>query len=208
MSAGVKTMSQSRPITEDGYKWYEQYDIEPQGFSSEVDMGFFDDDSPHKPPVLDVEVKMATDVIITDDEKLVDEVSQYWFSEGDNRHEYVAKIAFNDASIWYLPLASWDKDYERTRCRLVDRYIPDVIQWKAILDDRSPSDALTKFKQRYEEEDDDWVDDIEDAEMTEEQRQWFNRYANWVDHIDRTVESGDDDVSIETENETSWEEDW
>lgn len=208
MSAGVKTVEEPETMTEDDYKWHEEYDIEPQGFSSEVDMDFFGDDSPHKPPVFDVDVKMAADIEITDDGELVDEVRQYWFPEGHQRYEYVAKIVFNDASVWYMPLASWEKDYERFRCSLVEDYIPDVIQWQAIVDGRDPSKALSRFRERYQTEDDDWVDDIEDAEMTEEQRQWFNRYANWVDHIDRTVESGDNEVNISTEDDTSWEEDW
>lgn len=201
-------MTESKSTTEDEYNWYDEWDIEPQGFSSDVNMDFFDEQSPHKPPVFDVEVKMAADIKITDDGELVDEVVGYWFPEGNDRYEYVAKVVFNDASVWCLPLASWEKDYERTRCRLVEDYIPDVIQWKAIVDGRDPSQALSSFREEYESDDSSWVDDIEEAEMTEEQREWFNRHADWVNHIDRTVESSDNDVNISIEDDTGWEEDW
>lgn len=204
MSAGAKKKSRNMSELDDLNNWYDSYDIEPKGFSSSVDSDYFDDDSPHKPPAIDVDVKMAADVHISDDPKLVKEVTEYWFGEHDDRYIEVAKVVFNDGSVWCLPLADWDKDYTNTRIHIVDEYIPDVVQWKAITEGRDPSEALENFRDQTSEDDEQWVEDVGNTDMTEEQRRWFNNTLDHVNHIDRKVETKDVDVKVTEDIDTSW----
>jgi hypothetical protein len=208
MSTGAKLMSKPEPITEDTYKWHDEWNLNPQGFSTNVDDRFFGNDSPNKPPVFDVDVKLAADVVISDDIELASEVAQYWFPEDSERFTQVAIIVFNDASVWHIPLAPSNKDYERTRQTIVDRYIPDVVQWKAILNGNDPAEALEQLKGEIESTEEKWVKELDQTDMSEEQRQWFNDNARWLDHIGRTVESSQDDVDLNVNGEEQWTDDW
>jgi hypothetical protein len=189
--------------------WTDKWDIEPYGYTTNIDDRFFDEDSPHKPPIIDVDVKLAADIQIREDKQLVKSVAEYWFPHDTERFIEVAEIVFNDISVWYLPLPPWDKDYENIRINIVDDFVSDVVQWKAIVDNRSPKVALEEWRDWLDKDDDyEWAQLISDTEMLESTRKWFNENADWLPHIHKTVESDIKNVELNDSDEMSWEDSW
>jgi hypothetical protein len=205
MSLGNKKMN-SNVQNKQSSSWASKYEIEPQGYVDEVDERFFGENTPNEPPLLQVEVKLAADISISDNPRLVREVAEFWFPDEVQRYKKVAIIAFNDASVWHIPLASWEKDYENFRRIIVEEFIPDVVQWKAIVDNRSPSKALSKWNEWLESDDEGWEEDMEKTKFSKENREWFNENADWLGHILRQVDTKDRKVSLDVED--SWENDW
>jgi len=190
------------------YKWTSEYNIRPRGYSTEVDEEYFGEDTPHKPPVLDVDLKLAADIEIVDDDELVEEVAEYWFPSEKSRYNKAAAIIFNDVSVWYLPLANWDEDYEHTRVKIIDDFIEDIIQWRAIVDGRSPEKALEDWRDWKEPNVKQWVKELDDTELSEEYRNWFNNNVDWVSHISKTIESNSHEVELDLNDEDDWTEEW
>lgn len=190
------------------YDWTSEWNIDPQGFSANATEPFCSDDTPHEPPLYNVELKLAADIEIINDIELVNEVANYWFPSEVDRYTQVAAVVFNDASVWYLPLASWEKDYEGTRTHIVEKFIPDIVQWRALIDGRSPSKALDKYRDWNSIDEKKWVEDVEDTDMPEEYRQWFNDNAEWVEHISREVKSSSNNVNLGVDEDDSWTDDW
>lgn len=189
------------------HSWASKWNIEPHGYSKNLDNRFFDDDSPHESPVLDVEVKLAADVEFSDDEELVQEVAEYWFPEEADRYEEVAKVVFNDLSVWYMPLASWENDDANLRISLIDSFFPDILQWKAIVRGDDPEEAVEEWESRFTIDDEGWEEDLTDTGMTEEQRVWFNNNAPWLEHISRERDSKVADMELDL-GDDDWTDDW
>lgn len=190
------------------YDWTSKWDIEPHGFSADASEPFCSEDTPHKPPLYNVELKLAADIEIINDIGLVNEVAEHWFPSQVNRFTQAAAVVFNDASVWYLPLATWEKDYEGIRTHLVNSFIPDIVQWKAIVDGRDPSEALEQYRDWNSIDEKEWVDDVDDTDMPEDYRQWFNDNVDWVGHISREIESSSDNVDLDVDEDDSWTDDW
>lgn len=189
--------------------WTEKWDIEPHGFVNDVDERFFNEDAPHKPPLIDVELKLAADVQIRDDNELVQSVADYWFPHDSERHTEVAEIVFNDISVWYLPLAPWEKDYESTRIKIVDDFIPDIVQWKAITENENPKEALEEWKEWDKDDDEyEWVELMSETEMEGEIRKWFNEHADWLPYIAKKVKSQANDVEFDDSGDLDWRDSW
>lgn len=208
MSTGVN-MAQEGQFDHQSKSWADLHNIEPQGFSTNIGEKFFGDDSPNKTPVVDVDVKLAADIIISDNPELVKEVAEYWFPEDTDRFKSVAKVVFNDGSVWHIPLPDWNKDYEGFRVDLVERFIPDVVQWKALVRGDDPSEALSRFREELNvEHDTSWEKELDDTEYTDEQRKWFNDNLDHVDYLQRTVESTSDSDNLDIGSDSNWEDDW
>lgn len=190
------------------YSWISQYEIDSSSFSSTEGDAFHDESTPHEPPLYDVQLKLASDIEIIHDEELVDEVVNYWFPSESDRLDRVIAVFFNDASVWYLPTASWEKDYEGTRQHVVETFVPDVVQWKALVEGRDPSEALSRYRKNKEIDDPEWEDEVGNTSMSEEHRKWFNSNVDWMPHIDREVKSRHKSVDLSVENDDSWADDW
>lgn len=206
MSTGVQSMKSEGPDVE-RYNWVTDTDVVPHGYSVDVSDKYFGEDTPHEPPVVDVDLKLAADIEIISDEEFAKEVAEWWFPGETEKYIEVAAIIFNDGSIWYIPLASWDNDYEKTRMRIVDDYMSDVVQWKALVRGDNPREALEDWYDWKEPDKVEWLEDMDKTEMSEEQRKWFNENVDWLEHIDRTVESSSSDVELELEDD-DWTDDW
>jgi hypothetical protein len=202
------TDEDGNPSMSDAYSWISEYEIEPSSFSSSKGDAFHDGSTPHEPPLYDVELKLASDIEILHDEELVDEVVNYWFPSESDRLDRVIAVFFNDASVWYLPTASWEKDYEGIREHVVETFVPDVVQWKALVEGRDPSKALSRFRKGKEIDDPEWESEMSNTSMSEEHREWFNSHADWMPHIDRQVESNSESIDLDVEDEDSWADDW
>ena len=208
MSASVGEAT--KPSAEDNKheKWYNHFNVDPVGLPSSVDLSYFGDDSPHQPPIFDVDVKMAADVEIVEDQDIVRNVAEWWFGKHESRYTKVVKVIFNDISVWYYPLGEDGKDYENIITHVVDRYLPDIVQWKAVVDGDDPREALEEFRRETTEEEPDWVEDLEDTGMSDEYREWFNENLDTIDHIDREVKSRSETEDIDIEVEGDWTDDW
>jgi|APHM01.1.fsa_nt_gi hypothetical protein len=209
MSVEVSTFEETSNRSTLEKNWTEKWEIEPHGFDNEIDGRFFCEEAPHEPPLIDVEMKLASEIKIRDDIDLVESVATYWFPEMPDKYVEVAEIWFNDVSVWYLPLASWSEDCENMRIRIVDDFIPDVIQWKAIVENRSPKDALEQWRE-WDSNDNEyqWTSMMEQTEITDELRKRFNENADWLPYMAKTIESEVEIEQTEEPSKTDWEESW
>lgn len=192
----------------ESYSWLEQYDINMSACSSYDNEPFEDDSTPHKPPLIDVDLKLASDIEFLEDEELVGEVVDYWFPESKDRLDQVAAVFFNDGSVWYLPTTDWEKDYEGIRTHVVQKFIPEIIQWRAIVNGENPSEALSRHEQGLEPEEPEWEEDVADTEISEEDRMWFNENVDWLPHLDREIKSKSESIDLNVESGDSWADDW
>ena len=207
MSTEVKGMAPKQEPT-GRYNWLDEYQITPRGFSPDSSLECFGEDTPHKPPMIDVDVKLAADIHIISDEEFAKEVAQWWFPGYTERYVEVAAVIFNDASVWYLPLSTWDDDLEKTRLRLVDEFVPDVIQWKAILNGKNPRKALREWEDKQEPDVYEWEERMDETTISEENRKWFNQHLDHTTHIDREIKSQTNEQELEVEDDMDWTEDW
>jgi hypothetical protein len=144
MEADQTDSSQSRST--DSFSWLSKHDINKSACSSYDKEPFVSDDTPHEPPLYNVDFKIASDIEIIDNDRLTNKVVEYWFPEERDRLNKVVAVFFNDASAWYLPVADWDKDYEGIRTHVVQKFVPEVVQWKAIVRGDNPAEALKRYE--------------------------------------------------------------
>jgi hypothetical protein len=209
MSVETTTYTNKNTSNVKNKTWIDEWDIEPYGYTTNIDERFFSEDSPHEKPLIDVDVKLAADIEIRDDSKLVQSVAEHWFPHDTERYVEVAEITFNDVSVWYLPLAPWDKDYENTRLSIVDDFVSDIVQWNAVVNNESPKVALEEWHNWLEQhENNEWTELMSETEMDESQRKWFNENADWLPHIPKTVESKVEDIEFDGSNKMNWEDNW
>ena len=208
MVTAHKSTSVDEQCAYECYNWHKEHTLSPKGYTSDVDERFFGPDTPNKPPAIDVEIKLATNIQITDDDGLVSSVAEFWIPEEPDRYTEVAKVAFNDLSVWHIPLPPWEKDHSNFRMMLVDEFIPDIVQWKALNQGQSPSERLESWKKWLESDDYTWEDEVSDTEMSDSDRQWFNENLDNIKHLDRQVDSSCDYSNIEIDDIDSWENGW
>ena len=201
-------MKDDVPIANEDFTWHEYWDVSPQGFSKDPDSRFYGDESPNDPPAIDVDVKMATDIEIEEDSELATRAAETIGMGKPDKYTSVAVVAFNDMSTWHIPLRPWAEDNAEMRMFAVDSFIFDVIQWRAVIEGEDPQKRLDRWLKQFESDEEDWAEDVGDTELTDEQREWFNNHADWVDYIDRKVESNADEVDLDVEDDYSWEDDW
>lgn len=208
MSAVESNMQESVHEADDESLWYEDLHVKPEGFSKNPDGRFYGENSPNDPPAIDVDVKMASDIVLEDNSEKAEEAAELIGFDKPSSYDEVAVVAFNDGSTWHLPIKDWSNDHASMRLMLVDEFIRDIIQWKAVINGEDPLERLSKWESNNNQDNYDWVEDVEDTEMSEEQRKWFNNNAEWVDHLDRVVESDNDSVDMDADDDYSWENDW
>jgi hypothetical protein len=174
----------------------------------EYDSRFFGDDTPNTPPQKCVESKKAVNINIIEDGDIVERVNNFWTPNSAKEAVQVIEIVFNDGSDWKWPLRSWEEDCQRARLHFIEDYAPDVIRHKAKLNGEDPEEA---FKQSIFYESDEkiqWAKDLDDTELDEKTREWFNENADYLPELHRRVKSGDEDVELDVSNDSSWEDDW
>jgi hypothetical protein len=173
-----------------------------------TDSRYYGENSPNKPPAFKVPNRIAVEIELVSDEDLVQQVAEFWFPSEPERYVEVACIIFNDMSVWYFPLPSWDEDYAGTRHHVVKEFVPEVIKARS---DKAGMDG-DWHKHLWEVRNGlarpDWLEDVDNAELSEANREWFNENADWIRKIRKNIESQLDEVDIEVENTYSWEDDW
>lgn len=193
--------------TSEDTSWDLNWHIKEEGYWDSIGSRFFDEDSPNKPPLMEVPEKLAADLEISDDPELVEEVASYWFPGREDDYVEVVKITYNDFSVWYWPLRPWDEDYENMRDTIVKRYYPQVIKWRAIVRGDDPSKALREMDKPWEEDEPKWFSDVDKTGLSEETRKWLNKNKDWIQHIDREINSREEEIDLGVEDE-DWTDDW
>lgn len=200
--------SEEEESSENSYSWDCNWHIHPEGYWDGVDERFFGEDTPNQPPLMNVSEKLAAEMEVIDDPDFVKEVGEWWSEREADSYNAVIRVIFNDLSTWHVPVKPWDKDYARTREHTVKRYVPEVIRWEAILNGEDPDKAIAEWDEPWGEHRPEWFDDFEHWEMEEQTRKWFNENADWLPHIDRTIESTEDEVELDVDDDEDWTDDW
>lgn len=186
--------------------WDFNWHISRNGYWETVDEKFYTDELPNEPPLMAVPEKLAADMEIIEDPEIVNQVAKYWFPKCEDEYEQVMKITFNDFSVWHEPLLPWEKDYTRARQHLVERYLPEIVKWKAIIECRDVSEALRELKESWEEDEPKWFSDIDKTELSNSARLWLNENASWLPHIDKVIET--EEIDLELDEDDDWTDDW
>lgn len=178
------------------------------GWFNGTDSRYYNPDSPNKPPAFKVPKRIAVDIELTTEQHLVQQTAEFWFPSEPERYTEVARITFNDMSVWYFPLPPWSKDYAGTRHHVVKEFVPEVIKARS---DKAGMDG-DRYKHLWEVRNGlarpHWLEDVDNAELSEANRKWFNENADWIPKIRKTIESQLDEVDIEVEDSYGWEDDW
>lgn len=203
-------LDESEEVNDDStdHTWDCNWHLYPGGYWEEVDEKYYGDDSPNQPPLFNVPEKLAAEINVIDDEDIVSEVSEWWNPKRKDDFNEVIQIVFNDFSTWHMPVRPWDEDYSRTRVHIVERYLPDVVKWRAILRGDDPDEVLEQWTPPWEQQKPDWEDDIDNTGFSEDTRQWLNDYASWMPHIDKEVGSESKDVELDIDEDDDWTDDW
>lgn len=177
-------------------------------FWQHTDTRFYGEGTPNDFPIIAVSELLAARIEIIEDEDWAKEVAQFWhISETENITELV-KVTFNDLRTWHWPLRPWDKDPTKTRQHIVEKYVPQVIRWEAILEGEDPDEAVSNWENRHEDDTVDFVEIMDETEMSDEDRKWFNKNADWMPLLKRKVEKNED-VDIDVAEDDSWmDEEW
>lgn len=177
-------------------------------FWQDTDTRFYGEDTPNDFPIIAVNELLAARIEIVEDEEWAKEVAQFWnISESRNITELV-RITFNDLRTWHWPLRPWDKDPTKTRQHIVEKYVPQVIRWEAILEGEDPKEAVSEWENRHEDNSVDFAEIMDETDMSDEDRKWFNKNADWMPLLKRKVEKNDD-VDINVAEDDSWmDEEW
>lgn len=194
--------------SDDSYTFDCNWHISLDGYWDEVDPKYFGANTPNEPPLMAVPEKLAADMEIIQSDDIIQQLSNWIYNDDASIYTEVLKITFNDFSTWHIPLRPWDKDYARTRANSVKRYMPQIIEWNAIIQGNNPEQALEQFDPPWESNNPEWFDDFQHYEMDEETRKWYNENVDWLAHIDKTIKSDNENIDIDEGENDDWTKDW
>lgn len=168
---------------------------------------FFSNNLPNTPPSKEVDRKVATDMELISDEDIINSLEEFWHVEDDEDKEVAIKICFNDGSTWYwaLPKLS-SKTFSRYEY-WIERYIPEVIRWKAKQNGKDPNKAVREWEEQRSSESVNWEELLENTGISEETRRWLNRNADWMPRISKKIESRDEEVDLDVDKDEDWTDD-
>jgi len=177
-------------------------------FWHDTDTRFYGEGTPNDFPIIAVSELLAARMEIIEDKEWAHKIAQFWNIEDTENISELMKITFNDLRTWHWPLRPWDKDPTKTRQHLVEKYVPEVIRWEAIMEGEDPDEAVLEWENRYEDDSVDFIQLIEETDVSDEDRKWFNNNADWMPLLKRKVEKNDD-VDIDIAEDDSWmDEEW
>lgn len=199
--------SDSGNSDEDSYTWDCNWHIDPDGYWDDVDERFFGDGTPNQPPLMEVPEKMAAELHIIDDEDVVQSAAELMFPNHSDEYTQVLRVVYNDLSTWHVPIKDWDDDSEMIMETIVQKYVPEVIKWEAIINGENPQDKLEEWDKPWEFDEPEWWSDMDHTGISEETRKWLNNSVPGVEYVDRKIESSKQEVDLEVEDD-DWTDDW
>lgn len=188
----------------------EEYDwhISMDKYWNDVDERFYGQGTPNEPPLMNVPEKLAADMEYVDDPHLASSVADQLDFNSPERYEAVITVIFNDFSTWKWPLLKGDKELTSEVEHFIDKYIPEIIRWEAIVAGEDPDEAIKEWTGEDEGDDMSWMEDIGNTSMSDDMRKMFNEEADWLPHINRTVETNSEVEDVEIDSDGDWTDDW
>lgn len=178
------------------------------GYYDDVDERFYGDGIPNQPPMMSVPEKLAADMEYIEDSKFAKEIAESIPYADYFNQDAVIKIVFNDLSTWHWPIKSIGNGGFNDVEHFVQTYIPEIIQWDAILHGDDPTKRLADWYDEGEQEGVNWSKLMEDVDMSEDKRKWFNNNADWLDKISKKVKKIDSGDELELDEDDDWIDDW
>jgi len=177
--------------------------IKSGGYFESVDDRFYGEDTPNKPPLMPVPDKLAADMDYIQDSGYAMEVATQLDFNTPSRYNSVVRILFNDFSTWNWPILDECDGISSELDHFVNKYIPQIIQWEAIVAGEDPNDAVDEWA-KDTTLDETWMKDVGNTHLTEDQRKFFNDKVEWMEYISKDVESSE--VSVKADGD--WTDDW
>lgn len=194
--------------SEGPYNFDCEWHISLDGYWSDIDPFYFGEHTPNQPPLMAVPEKLAADIDILQDETMIRALSEWLYSDDPGVYSEVIKITFNDFSTWHIPVQPWSEDHACVRMSTVEKYVPEIIKWEAIVHGKDPERVLESTELPWDDTEPEWFDDFEHRKMNENTRQWFNDNADWLPYIDETIKSDSEEVDMELDKDDDWTDDW
>lgn len=188
----------------DDFDWHLSID----GYWDSVDDRFFGSDSPNEPPLMNVPEKLAADVSYIDDSEYATEVATQLSMNSPQRYEAVMRITFNDFSVWNWPLIEGNREYNSQIEHFIDKFMPQILKWEAIVRGDDPTKAVDKWIADDDDSDYSWVEDIDNTDISESLREYFNDEVDWMPHISRVIETSTTSDNDNSSFDDSWTDDW
>jgi len=208
VDGNTETNESQNTGSSDSYTFRCNWHISLDGYWEDVDPEYYGDYTPNSPPLMAVPEKLAADMEIIEDDKLIQQLSDWIYEDDNSIYSEVLRLTFNDFSTWHIPLRPWDKDYARIREGAVEKYVPEIVKWEAIVRGENPKEALEQCDFPWEDTKPDWFDDFEHFEFDKETRKWYNENVDWLAYIDKTIKSDNANVDIYAGDNDNWEDDW
>jgi len=186
-------------VSTEDFDWHLSLD----GYWSNIDERFFGEDTPNEPPLMAVPEKLAADMTHIEDSEYAKEIAEQLDFNTPSRYGSVVRVTFNDFSTWHWPVLERD-GYNSELEHFAEEYIPQIIQWEAIVAGDNPQRALQEWAGEQEDPDYSWVDDISETSMDDDTRRYFNDNADWLEELSRNVDS----VDVDIDTDDNWEDDW
>lgn len=182
--------------------------ISLDGYWDDVDERFYGENTPNEPPLMYVPEKLAANMDYKDDPHLATKVASQLDFNTPERYEAVVTVIFNDFSTWNWPILEGGRKLTSEVTHFIDEYMPQIVQWRAIVAGESPEEALEEWEGRTDNPDFSWMDDMMNTRLSEEDRKYLNDNADWLEHKSRVVGSTPDTSNIEIDSGDDWEDDW
>lgn len=196
----IKPKKESTNMSVDDLDWH----ISSDGYWDEHDSRFFGEDKPNDPPLMNVPEKLAADMDYIEDPQTVLDIAESLEMRSPDRYDAAIRVIFNDFSTWHWPILKGDRELTNEVMHFIDEYMPQIVQWRAIVAGEDPKQALDEWNDVVEEKDYSWMDEIDNTELSEDDRQYLNDNASWLEHISRKVDAPDIDI----EDDSDWADDW
>lgn len=179
--------------------------ISLDGYWDDVDKRFYGEDTPNEPPLMNVPEKLAADMDYCDDSDLATEIASQLDFNTPERYEAVITVTFNDFSTWNWPILNGGRKLTSEVIHFIDKYMPQIVKWEAILAGDDPIQAVKEWKGENDPADFSWMDDISNTKLSEPDRKYLNENADWLEHKSRRVDATPD---IDVDSGDDWADDW
>lgn len=191
-------------VSIEDYDWH----ISMDEYWDDVDERFYGGDTPNEPPLMNVPEKLAADMEYVDDPHYASTIAEQLDFNSPERYGAVITVIFNDFSTWKWPILVGDRELTSEVEHFIEKYIPEIIEWEAIVAGEDPDKALKEWYGERQDDDMSWMEEVSNTSMSDEVRKVFNEEVEWLPHINRTVETNTGMDSVDIDSDDDWTDDW
>jgi len=182
--------------------------VSTEKYWSHIDKRFYGPGTPNETPLIDVPAKLAADMEYIDDAELATQVASLLNFSNSESYEAVIRIKFNDFSTWNWPLLVGNREFTDEVKHFIDRYFPEILKWDAIVAGEDPQRAVEEWKDPNAGDNYSWTDDVDQTDMSEETRKYFNENKEWMPEIRKTIKNEVSASDVNVSEDEDWMEDW